>query len=301
MIPTKQLRPHRFLTLRSFLSNLCGLLLAVLLLNNTANSATVDPHLLFLSDFETGNIQGPAANPDGWTEQACYDYSFEAVTSPVRAGKHSMKIFLRKSDKYECFGCNGKETHKRARAQLYQDIAKLQHRVGQWTGYSQFIPNDWPATGSVNACSYWGCISYLIDSDGRERWHSRWGTGTGDDPDGTEDVYVEPYTKGEWVDWVMYYYPSWESDGILKIWRNGNLVVNKNGANCIEGRIGWIPLMFKLYKWDWKWTKTSYDELTIYFDEIRVARGPDTQEYYNLVVPPSRSQWAPPQVKVRSP
>ena len=169
MIPTKQLRPHRFLTLRLFLFNLCGLLLAVLMLNNTANSAD----LLFLGDFETGNIQSPSKNHDGWMEQACYSYSFEPVTSPVRAGTYAMKIFLSQNDSYSCWKPYSNEPAVRARAQIYKDEMKIQYRVGCWLGYSVFIPNDWPSDAEVMIFEYFKQATHSIKSDGTEEMRNR--------------------------------------------------------------------------------------------------------------------------------
>ena len=177
MIPTKQLRPHRFLTLRLFLSNLCGLLLAILLLNNTANSATVDPDLLFLGDFETGNIQSPASNHDGWTAQSCYSYNFDVVTSPVRAGKYACKIYLKKNASV-CFP-NG-----RVRAQLVKDTSgsmNLDVQVGRWFGFSVYYPDDWPATNYMSIMSVFGNLYQKVETNDTEIVSVRWGTGPGQD------------------------------------------------------------------------------------------------------------------------
>jgi hypothetical protein len=288
MITTKQLRPHRFLTLRLFLSNLCGLLLAVLLLNNTANSATVDPKLLFLSDFETGNIQSPASNPDGWSEQSCYPYSFEVVTSPVRAGNYAIKIFLSQNDEYLCFGAVPPDLNW-ARAQIVKSDpseTKLTYHAGNWIGYSVFLPADFPPNAEVMLFEFWQSIIHAMKENGTEIIHDRWGATDTKTPDGTADLYTGTPSKGVWVDWIIYCYASWESDGVLKVWRNGNLVVNKNGPNCMRTFMGWTPPMFKLYKSNWLWHPTDYDELIVYFDEIRMVDGPDTQEYYDLVAPP---------------
>lgn len=234
--------------------------------------------LIFLSDFETGNIQCSTCDPDGWSKQACYSYNFDIVTSPVRAGNYALKIFLKQSDSYTCFG------DLRPRAQIVKedpDGMLLQHRQSRWVGYSRFLPDDWPTNEDTALFSFKFNTLSQTNTSGGIKWHVRWGS-PGQGQEGSSDVYNEPQTKGEWVDWIVYYYPSWEGDGILKVWRNGILVINESGANCVADRMGWSPLTFLVYKPSWG---AGSVELTVYFDEIRMANGPDTQEYYALVDP----------------
>jgi hypothetical protein len=96
---------------------------------------------------------------------------------------------------------------------------------------------------------------------------------------------------GEWVDWVFHYKLD-DKDGIIQIWRNGELVVDWTGDNHQVEKSDGAYLKFGLYsaqfrpkkspRETWKTTMPAGASRTVYHDEVRIA-GADGS--YELVAP----------------
>jgi hypothetical protein len=96
-----------------------------------------------------------------------------------------------------------------------------------------------------------------------------------------------PADIGEWVDWVFHYKID-DQDGIIRIWRNGELVVDFTGDNHQIEKHDGTYLKFGLYASQFKKLTTMPDgaSRTVYHDEIRIA-GADGS--YELVAPGGES------------
>lgn len=94
--------------------------------------------------------------------------------------------------------------------------------------------------------------------------------------DDSYDLGTVAATAGTWVDWVFRMKWGYDSTGETTLWMNGTQVVNVIGkGNAFNDAKG--PY-FKcgMYKWDWETaTDTGADVRLIYFDDIRIAAGPD--------------------------
>lgn len=103
--------------------------------------------------------------------------------------------------------------------------------------------------------------------------------------EGTEPRHMGtvPASIGEWVDWVFHYKID-DTDGIIRIWRNGDLVVDWTGDNHQVEKHDGAYLKFGLYASQFKnkAPMPSGASRTVYHDEIRLA-GPDGS--YELVTP----------------
>jgi rhamnogalacturonyl hydrolase YesR len=100
---------------------------------------------------------------------------------------------------------------------------------------------------------------------------------------GERHMATVPADIGEWVDWVFHYKLD-DVDGIIRIWRNGELVVDFTGDNHQIEKHDGAYLKFGLYASQFKNLTTMPDEAsrTVYHDEIRIA-GADGS--YELVAP----------------
>jgi hypothetical protein len=88
--------------------------------------------------------------------------------------------------------------------------------------------------------------------------------------------------KGKWVDWVIHAKWSYSSDGILKIWKNNQLIVNYTGPNLFNDQQPEF-IMFGIYKAWWKSNPPSQrNTLTAYFDEVKIG---DANSSYDDVAP----------------
>lgn len=92
-----------------------------------------------------------------------------------------------------------------------------------------------------------------------------------------------PYETNKWTDWVFRIKWSYRSDGILQVWKDGKLVVNRTGPNTYNDNLG--PYMkMGIYKgWSNRSTPTdTVHERTLYHDEVRIA---DESGSYAAVAP----------------
>jgi len=76
---------------------------------------------------------------------------------------------------------------------------------------------------------------------------------------------------------------SHKSDGILQVWKDGQLIVDKKGPNTYNDQVG--PY-FKIgvYKPDWKENPqaSNTDKRVLYFDQVRIG---DNNAGYSAVTP----------------
>jgi hypothetical protein len=100
-------------------------------------------------------------------------------------------------------------------------------------------------------------------------------------------LYITP-DKGKWVDWVFHVKWSWHDDGLVEVWKDGDLVGAKKGPNCANDVKG-PQTAFGVYKWPWKVNGpgsgsclSSLVERLIYVDEFRVG---GAKSKYNEVAP----------------
>jgi hypothetical protein len=100
---------------------------------------------------------------------------------------------------------------------------------------------------------------------------------------GRATLWKAPLDRGRWTDWVIHTRWSYTADGLLEVWKNGQLVVAKQGPNTYNDSHS-LYFMVGIYKWPWMetglgWTQTKR---VLYVDEIRMVAGPGS---YDLVAP----------------
>jgi len=95
---------------------------------------------------------------------------------------------------------------------------------------------------------------------------------------GVESVqsFYDPFSTGQWYDFVINIRWSYGADGFLKIWKNGVLVTDRTGGNCFNDVKG--PYMkIGIY------TILDQDQtMTIYYDELRIG---DSNSSYSEIAP----------------
>jgi Polysaccharide lyase len=233
----------------------------------------ISPSLLFKSDFEQGDL-------GGWYKEICCSDSVQSVSVPVRSGNFALKFYLRKNDP---------DTMSGRRAELA--LKPVPANAERWYEFSIFLPDNWTADPVTDIVAQWH--EYPDFSVG-ESWRSpplslstvdgNWRIGRIWDPNpltlkntpglggGTERIDLGGYEVGRWTDWIIHVKWSHQPNGLLEIWRNGNLVVQRTGPNTYNDKVGPYFKM-GIYKPDWKYKpeKSTTETRTIYFDEIRVG------------------------------
>jgi hypothetical protein len=96
---------------------------------------------------------------------------------------------------------------------------------------------------------------------------------------------------GQWTDWVIHAVWSYQSNGVLQVWKDGALVVNVTGPNQYNDAQQEM-MKFGIYKSWWNVeAPPSRDVLIVYHDRIRVG---DANSSYNEIALAGGAQLSPP-------
>lgn len=89
------------------------------------------------------------------------------------------------------------------------------------------------------------------------------------------------FESGRWTHWVARIVWSHGSNGVLQIWRDGELVVDQKGTNTFNDRVG-PYLKIGLYKYYWQNRKaTKVSRRSVYVGDLRIARGENLFDLVN--------------------
>jgi hypothetical protein len=230
--------------------------------------------LLCEQDFEQGDLSG-------WGKEAGRDYSATIVKEPARAGRYAVRFELRKDDPIVASSKRSELTLKR----------ELEVKVERWYGFSIFLPEDyvrdptpeivtqWHASPDRRDGEVWRSPPLALSTrDGRWCVSWRWDADRimrSNRPDGSKSKDLGGYKTGGWTDWVFHIKWSWESDGLLEVWKNGEKVIHYTGPNAYNDRNG-VYFKTGIYKWVWNMTPEKDQSPTtkrvMYVDEVRVGK-----------------------------
>ncbi len=249
--------------LRYSLSMLLGLLLVTFSLAASQNDRDGE------NFYDSGSAQG-------WTREfsAGRSYSVKSVSAPTRRGGRALRMETRYGD----------------RENSYHSELEM-HGAGEpgeraWYGFSTYVPTSWVDSEQTVITAQWWSHSRAspplgIEIEGDE-WvvFQRWDEGD----EGLSKRAVGTVRKGEWTDWVVEAYWSDRRNGYVKVWRNGEVVYEREGPSVYRKT---ERLRFKLgvYAWPWKYDRPSprrSSPRVIYHDEIRIG---GENSSYNAVSP----------------
>jgi len=199
----------------------------------------------------------------------------------------------------------------------YDNGLNAHYNETYWTGMRMYMPSDWSNSDSSMTC----LIQWHDQRDAHlgEAWKnpnvslmtkqkadglhfivivradadsfSPSGS-SGYDINKEYDIGLVGDAIGNWTSWVWRTSFDYDSDGQLSLWRNGEKVLDlPNQANAFNDQLG-PYFKFGLYKWDWASSKdTGADSRTVYFDDVRIAHGPEAS--YASVDPDADTAAAP--------
>jgi hypothetical protein len=243
-----------------------------------------------VGDFESGDLTGFDA------EVCCSDSvlviaapkKIGSTVAPVRAGRYAAQFNLRNSDP---------DVSSSRRSELR--LGTVKPDSSRWYAFSIYLPVDW----EIDEDSY-DIIAQWHDSpdfDLGETWRSpalnlqvaagNWKINRRWDPNpvtydntpgpggGTESIGLGPFSKGVWTDWVIHVNWSYENNGVLEVWKNGELVLMREGPNTYNDQTG-PYLKLGIYKPDWKYdpAESTTSRRTLYIDEVRIGNSKTTYE-----------------------
>ncbi len=224
---------------------------------------------IFRGDYESGSRSGFQEDIEGDGE-----YEIVTVPEPVRAGKYSCKYVLRKARRVEL-------VPRRCTAPVGSE---------RWYGFSIFIPADWVANRRKDeVVAQWHASP---DRDKGEPWRSPplavrtkgngwevtciWDSKPLSIPrvEGSTTIWRGNIAKGRWTDWVFHVRWSYGDDGLVEVWKNGELLKHREGPNCYNDKGGLY------FKWG---IYHTLENRVLYNDELRIADG---KAGYEAVAPP---------------
>jgi hypothetical protein len=251
-------------------------------------------------DFENGKV-GPAGsypdlNPSGNNPEIV---AAQNGVSP-RSGNYMMRTYLNRETS---------STNFRTEVRLQQDFDKGKE---YWLGISVFLPKDWSLNYGSNGSegpvwqfhdyayenSSWRTLLPLTARHTQDGWQIRNNTLPGSSINQTIGLgnlkafsTTVPYKLGQWNDFVLNVKFSGaqsanDTNGFIKVWVNGQLVVNQTGQNYFGEQTKGPYFKFGLYMPRWKfpaeWSGPS--SRLLYHDELRVG---DASSSYAEVSPGS--------------
>jgi len=229
------------------------------------------PTLLVEEGFESGVLSDLLFNPSGNTPEVLH-------TDDARAGAHVMKSELNQ----------GSDVSYRTEVSVKKNIVNFDVGEEYWTGISVKLGDDFRDRpdfndqGMVFQFHYRGWLHPEV-RDAQPlllRFKE-------DEVHVHNEVLQEymasvPPAYGEWVDWVMHVKFD-DVDGVIQIWRNGELLVDWTGDNHQREMIEGAYLKFGLYSSQYQDPPGVDFVRTVYHDELRIA-GADGS--YEMVAPP---------------
>ena len=239
---------------------------------SVSTTAASSQNLIFQGTFEEANSLN-----DLYLEKA-NENSIIRSFEQVRGGSNAVKFILNKTDADVA-------NSKRSEAVLeVEENPKFE----RWYGMSIFLPSSYVAEPVEEVLFQWHAIN-SVDLDSVSMNHAaiamytkngRWELAM--KYGGTFDMGV--YDTNAWTDWVIHVKFSAGPDGIFEIWKNGTLMLQKNGRNNYNDLKG---NFFKIgiYKYGWaQGYPSTATSRTLYYDEIKI--GNENSSYAEVAPPP---------------
>lgn len=195
----------------------------------------------------------------------------------AREGDSSMKAYINR---------NSSPNSYRAEAVIPGKAKKMEFNRDYWYGFSVYLPEDWQVTGKNEVLAQFHSTLDKGDAQNGPPVAIRTGTGNweivnraeGDQRAGgrlwtLNNVWED---VGKWTDWVIHFKPSYEANGVLRIWKNGALVAQHYGKNTYNDQVG--PYFKMGLYMNWKnrsCCDPSMYKKSVYHDSLRIASGPN--------------------------
>lgn len=254
-------------------------------------SSNIQP--MYQSNFESGTVGTCSLGTDCWSgirvdsnnpggdEHLVYTYP--GLNIPPREGSHGLRIHADQA-----------EGTTRVELEGY-NLPFFDLKTEYWVGWSIYLPADggydFDSQNEIltqfrhrndSSCAASGVSppNSLRPLGGRWNWDVR-GHG-GCDSNTVEIIDMGPQVRGKWTDFVARFYFSSTNDGIVQVWVDGTLMVDRiNQVNYFRNSRG--PYMkIGFYKSKWLSSASSVTTRTLYYDAVKVFQGSNG---YTVVTP----------------
>jgi hypothetical protein len=220
-------------------------------------------NLLLESTFEGTNYLA------GWNNnQHCCAYSVTQSSERVKGGSSALKLDVRSNDP---------STSGAIRSEITLESDPLDQE--RWYGFSMYL-KDWLDDDAGESVFEWapdlsgGDPIALLTSGGRFTFTTNSGGSA-------NNVYTDigPVISNQWVDFVIHVRWATDTTGLLQVWTNGNLVINRTGVKTTSST---CYLKLGINKFGWSTQSSAVNQRVLFFDELRRGNASAT---YNDVAP----------------
>ena len=197
-----------------------------------------------------------------------WDYALQYVTSPpAHKGNKSARFEIREDQplvkdgkRAEVTIVKGSEGHITKEA--WYSFAVYFPTEGYEYDHEREAINQWYQSGSPSTS--------IRTDDGRILFE------VGNHPDFRERIDLAEIEKDVWYTVVMHFIHSYEGDGFVELWYDGQKLITRNGGNMYDNVLP--KWKIGVYKAAFKYNTSYVDKRIIYFDTIRVGNENATYE-----------------------
>jgi Polysaccharide lyase len=203
-----------------------------------------DGLLPFQDNFETGDLRH--WQRIGW-RQLCCAHSMTVVPDPERPGGQSARFELRRGDPL---------MRGSSRAEVRLPAAEM-HGTYRYR-FRVFLPPDWEADPAPAFLVQWHSVAdkllleagvsqplrlatvddrWIIDNIWDSDWVSRWQGEREERRGGARMLWSGPLERGRWVNWEFVVRWSWQDDGLIEVFKDGQPLLRASGPNTYRDLI----------------------------------------------------------------
>lgn len=202
---------------------------------------------------------------DWFSRQRCCDYSLTKSDSHFTDGSHSVRFEVRSDDP---------QTRSSIRSELVYEHEKP--GTERWYGLNMFL-EDWVHDDAGEHVFQWHpdnpsgtATASLWTSGGRYVFQTN-NTGTNYIGGKSANRYNDlgPILNNQWVSWVIHVKWATDKTGILQVWKNGELMINKSNIKTCPPDGVYFKLGINKFGWGIQPTTTT--KRVLYFDEVRIS------------------------------
>lgn len=213
------------------------------------------PNLLFEETVEGAT---PFANAHSW-EVGDWDYALNFVNGPAFQGNRSVRFEIRDDQPL---------VHDGKRSEITVVKGSEGHITpNTWYSFSIYFPLDYAYDDEPEVLNQW--YQNGSPSTSLRGLKDRIVFICGNTTESRKTYDVGPINKGSWSEFVFHFIHSYESNGLVEIWRDGVKILTLNGGNMYNDVLP--KWKIGLYKSAFKYGISDVTQRVVYFDNVRVG------------------------------
>ncbi len=227
-----------------------------------AGKLTPNAHILYQLGFEEND-----PFPSFLSKQVATSYGLQIVTNPVYQGKKAARFELRDTDP---------ENNSGTRSEISFPKPDEKNSFERGYAFALLFPNDnYAADKSDDVICQWhqgGKVSPAISLRTKD---DKLFLRIKPDVQSKDKIMLGAVEKDGWHYYIFHIRHSAGEDGLIEIWRDGQLLTKYNGTNMYDLSDGTFHApnwKLGIYKATWNGDKiTSTNKRVLYFDEIKLG------------------------------